>query len=62
MAKYEVVLYETIRYTVIVDADNTEDARNKVSIMDTDELERIRDNEFYGLDVMDTRKVDDGTV
>lgn len=62
MAKYEVVLYETIRYTVIVDADNTEDARNKVSIMDTDELERIRDNEFYGLDVMDARKVDDGTV
>lgn len=62
MAKYEVVLYETIRYTVIVDADNTEDTRNKVSIMDTDELERIRDNEFYGLDVMDARKVDDGTV
>lgn len=30
MAKCEVVLYETIRYTVIVDADNTEDARNKV--------------------------------
>lgn len=62
MAKYEVVLYETIRYTVVVNADNTEDARNKVSIMDTDELERIRDNEFYGLDVMDARKVDDGTV
>lgn len=34
----------------------------RFSIMDTDELERIRDNEFYGLDVMDARKVDDGTV
>jgi hypothetical protein len=58
MAKYEVVLHETIRYTVVVEADSPEDARDKVSVMDTDDMEMLRDNEHYGLDVMDARKID----
>jgi cupin superfamily acireductone dioxygenase involved in methionine salvage len=58
MAKYEVVVFETLRYTKVVEAKDEDDAKEQVFNMETDEMDK--DNEYYESDVADVRKVSDG--
>ena len=55
MAKYEVVVMETQRYTIVVDADSKQEAMDKVAPRETDEMDR--DYEFYDAEVVDAREV-----
>jgi hypothetical protein len=58
MAKYEVVVHEVQRYTIVVEADDEYKARDQVSVIETDDMDR--DNEFYEATIVDVRKVSDG--
>lgn len=57
MPKFEVVVFETLRYTKVVEAKNASDAEDQVYTLETSDMDR--DNEYYESNVADVREVEE---
>ena len=55
--KYEVVFYETNRYTTIVEADSEEEARAECDFLRSENL--TEDMDFYDLSIIEVNELDD---
>jgi hypothetical protein len=56
MKTFEVVFYETKRYTKLVEAESEDDARSLCDFVEMDEL--VEDVDFYDMEIVDVTEAD----